>query len=56
TSEGCIWEQQPLMQLAADNELMAWEHNGFWLPMDTLRDKNELEKLWSKNKAPWKQW
>ncbi|MCH9758769.1 MAG: glucose-1-phosphate cytidylyltransferase [Proteobacteria bacterium] len=56
TSEGCIWEQQPLMQLAADNELMAWEHNGFWLPMDTLRDKNELEKLWSQNKAPWKQW
>ncbi len=44
------------MQLAADGELMAWQHDGFWRPMDTLRDKNELEKLWLQGNAPWKKW
>ena len=56
TAADCIWEQQPLKQLATDNELMAYRHRGFWQPMDTLRDKNELEKLWTDNQAPWKSW
>jgi len=51
-----IWEQHPINQLAEDGELMAFEHHGFWQPMDTLRDKNYLEELWSKQKAPWKVW
>lgn len=51
-----IWEQEPLINLANDGELMAYEHQGFWQPMDTLRDKRLLEKLWSTGKAPWKTW
>ncbi|NYS59724.1 glucose-1-phosphate cytidylyltransferase [Vreelandella salicampi] len=51
-----VWEQAPLMNLAADGELMAYEHDGFWQPMDTLRDKNHLEALWDSGNAPWKQW
>lgn len=51
-----VWEQEPLMGLAADGELMAYEHGGFWQPMDTLRDKNLLEKLWNSSEAPWKMW
>ena len=51
-----ILEQEPLQKLAAENELQAFKHHGFWQPMDTLRDKNYLEKLWSKNTAPWKTW
>lgn len=51
-----VWEQEPLRKLARDNQLMAFEHNGFWQPMDTLRDKELLESLWNKNKAPWKKW
>jgi len=51
-----IWEQYPLNQLASDDELMAYEHNGFWQTMDTLRDKHYLEELWSSNAAPWKSW
>jgi glucose-1-phosphate cytidylyltransferase len=51
-----IWEQAPLKSLAAGGELMAFEHHGFWHPMDTLRDKKLLEDLWEKNKAPWKTW
>lgn len=51
-----VWEQQPLQRLAADGELMAWEHDGFWQPMDTLRDKTYLEELWDSGKAPWKTW
>lgn len=50
------WEQYPLKRLAEDGELMAYEHHGFWQPMDTLRDKNHLEELWSAGKAPWKVW
>ena len=50
------WEKQPLGDLAARGELMAYEHNGFFQPMDTLRDKNQLEELWSDGKAPWKVW
>lgn len=51
-----IWEQEPLMKLAEDGQLMAYEHNGFWQPMDTLRDKHHLEELWASGKAPWKHW
>ena len=50
------WEGDPLTQLAAQGELMAYEHKGFWQPMDTLRDKNSLEDLWENGKAPWKMW
>ena len=50
------WEGEPLRKLAAENELMAYEHGGFWQPMDTLRDKNYLEELWKSGKAPWKVW
>ena len=51
-----IWEQQPLMQLAAEGQLMSWKHDGFWQPMDTLYDKQTLEKLWDSGHAPWKKW
>lgn len=51
-----IWEQEPLKSLAEEGELMAFKHEGFWQPMDTLRDKNHLEELWNKNRAPWKIW
>jgi glucose-1-phosphate cytidylyltransferase len=51
-----IWEQEPLMKLAEDGQLMAYEHQGFWHPMDTLRDKHLLEDLWNSGKAPWKKW
>ena len=54
--DGSIWEQKPLMNLAEDGELMAYEHTGFWQPMDTLRDKNALESLWESGSAPWKMW
>jgi glucose-1-phosphate cytidylyltransferase len=50
------WEGAPLSQLAAMGELMAFEHRGFWRPMDTLRDKNYLEELWQSERAPWKVW
>ena len=55
-SDTTVWEQQPLQQLAKDGQLMAFEHHGFWQPMDTLRDKHFLEELWSSGKAPWKKW
>ena len=54
--DSTIWEQEPLNNLANKGELMAFKHDGFWQPMDTLRDKNYLEELWSSNKAPWKLW
>ncbi len=50
------WEGEPLAQLAAKGELMAFEHDGFWQPMDTLREKNLLEDLWATGNAPWKVW
>jgi glucose-1-phosphate cytidylyltransferase len=50
------WEREPLARLAADGELCAFEHRGFWQPMDTLREKNLLEKLWASGAAPWKAW
>ena len=51
-----VWEQEPLKTLAENGELMAFQHPGFWQPLDTLRDKNYLEELWAKGKAPWKLW
>ena len=54
--DSTIWEQGPLNSLAGQGELMAYEHEGFWQPMDTLRDKVLLEELWASGKAPWKQW
>ncbi len=52
----CVWEREPMENLAKDNQMMAHFHKGFWHPMDTLWDKRYLEKLWDKNKAPWKVW
>jgi glucose-1-phosphate cytidylyltransferase len=54
--EKCSWEQKPLEQLAYDGQLNAFNHHGFWKPMDTLRDRLELEKEWATGKAPWKTW
>ena len=51
-----IWERQPLERLAAEGQLHAYKHQGFWQPMDTLRDKQHLEELWQSGKAPWKLW
>ena len=54
--DDCVWEQNPLKELAQEGELMSFKHDGFWQPMDTLRDKIYLEELLEKNKAPWKLW
>jgi len=56
TGDDCVWEQEPLKGLAVDGQLMAYQHEGFWQPMDTLRDKNHLEELWQSGNAPWKTW
>ncbi len=49
-----IWEREPLEKLSSDNQLSAYLHSGFWQPVDTIRDKNNLEELWKLNNAPWK--
>jgi len=54
--DSTIWEHEPLKSLADDNQLMAFKHEGFWQPMDTLRDKFYLEELLETNSAPWKKW
>jgi len=51
-----IWEKEPLEKLSKENELVAFKHDNFWYPMDTMRDKDYLENLWEKNEAPWKLW
>jgi glucose-1-phosphate cytidylyltransferase len=51
-----VWEQKPLQNIAKDGKLCAYKHNGFWQPMDTLRDKMYLEELWASGKAPWRVW
>jgi glucose-1-phosphate cytidylyltransferase len=56
SDDSSVWEQSPLKTLAAKKELMVFEHKGFWQPMDTLRDKIYLDRLWQENKAPWKVW
>lgn len=54
--DSCIWEHSPLETLAEQHQLAAYQHHGFWQPMDTLRDKNYLEDLWQSGNAPWKTW
>jgi len=51
-----IWEQQPMEQIANKGQMSAYKHTGFWRPMDTLKDKNDLNDMWEKNDAPWKIW
>ena len=51
-----IWEREPLERLAREGELMAYQHSGFWQPMDTLRERHLLERLWDSGEAPWKVW
>lgn len=54
--DATVWEREPLEALAAEKELSAYRHTGFWKPMDNLRDKRELEQLWATGQAPWKVW
>lgn len=54
--DASIWEREPMESLARNNELMAYQHSGFWRPMDTLRDKSQLDELWQSGRAPWKVW
>ena len=54
--ESVVFEQEPLKNLAQDGEIFTYKHNGFWMPMDTLRDKNKLNEMWNINSAPWKLW
>jgi glucose-1-phosphate cytidylyltransferase len=54
--DSTIWEREPMESLAADRQIAAFQHHGFWQPMDTLREKNLLEQLWVSGKAPWKTW
>jgi glucose-1-phosphate cytidylyltransferase len=54
--DSSTWEKEPLMNLAADGQLAAFRHYGFWQPMDTLRDKHVLEDLWKGGSAPWRKW
>ena len=56
TDSSTVWEKEPLEKLADLEELSAYKHDGFWQPMDTLRDKNYLEELWQSGKAPWQVW
>ena len=54
--DSTVWEREPLERLAKENQLSTYTHNGFWQPVDTLRDMNYLQDLWSKGQAPWKTW
>lgn len=54
--DATVWEREPLEALAKDNQLSVYFHHGFWQPMDTLRDKRNLEELWANGTAPWKMW
>jgi glucose-1-phosphate cytidylyltransferase len=51
-----LWENEPVEKLASEGQLSAYHHNGFWQPMDTLRDRTALEELWASGNAPWKIW
>lgn len=55
-SDDTVWEREPMEQLAAEGQLSVYFHDGFWQPMDTLRDKRHLEELWASGAAPWKIW
>lgn len=52
----CMWEDAPIEAISGAGQLAAWRHQGFWMPMDTLREKHKLEELWSSGQAPWKTW
>ena len=54
--DSAAWELDPLSGLAAEGQLAAFRHDGFWQPMDTLRDKGQLEALWASGAPPWKTW
>lgn len=54
--DSTLWEREPMERIAADGEMTAYKHAGFWKPMDTLRDKHELEEDWANNEAKWKVW
>lgn len=55
-SDHTVWEREPMERLASTGQLAAYQHHGFWQPMDTLREKNYLEQLWESGRAPWKLW
>jgi glucose-1-phosphate cytidylyltransferase len=55
-SDECVWEREPLERLAAEGELRSYFHDGFWQPMDTLRDRQMLEGMWERQEAAWKTW
>jgi glucose-1-phosphate cytidylyltransferase len=55
-ADDTAWERSPVIRLAAMGQMMAFEHRGFWQPMDTMRDKAMLEELWTSGRAPWKVW
>lgn len=55
-NDSTVWEESPMQKLIQDNHLMAFKHEGFWQPMDTIREKNLLDELWCQGKAPWKMW
>lgn len=54
--DDAVWEQEPVRRLALDDQMSCYFHRGFWQPMDTLREKHHLEKLWNTDRAPWKLW
>lgn len=56
TGDDTVWERTPMAALAAAGQLAAYEHAGFWMAMDTLRDRQDLERLWAAGDAPWKRW
>ena len=55
-ADSTVWEKEPMEQIAKDNQMRAYKHNGFWRPMDTLKDKNDLNDMWNSNEAKWKIW
>jgi glucose-1-phosphate cytidylyltransferase len=55
-TDATTWEREPMDQLSAEGELMAWRHDGFWQSMDSLRDRHLLEELWSAGNPPWRIW
>ena len=56
TGDNTVWEREPMEHLARERQLSAFRHEGFWMAMDTLRDRMVLEDLWAKGQAPWKVW
>jgi glucose-1-phosphate cytidylyltransferase len=55
-SDDTVWEQEPMRLLAREGQLASYRHEGFWQAMDTLRDRHQLEELWSSGRAPWRTW